>query len=62
MLLGLAALALALCASVMFGSRATSLGEVVDVLRGTADPNVTVIVESRYPRTVLGVLAGLCLA
>ncbi|MGW6580072.1 FecCD family ABC transporter permease [Streptomyces globisporus] len=62
LLLGLAALALALCASVMFGSRSTSFGDVLDVLRGTADPNITTIIESRYPRTVLGVLAGVCLA
>ncbi|WP_107504329.1 iron ABC transporter permease, partial [Streptomyces sp. st170] len=62
LLLGLAALALALCASVMFGSRSTSFGDVLDVLSGTADPTITTIVESRYPRTVLGVLAGVCLA
>ncbi|MEI7032828.1 FecCD family ABC transporter permease [Streptomyces pratensis] len=62
LLAALAVLALALCASVMFGSRSTSFGDVVDVLRGTADPNVAIVVESRYPRTALGVLAGLCLA
>lgn len=55
-------LALAVCASVMFGSRGTSFGDVLRVLSGTADPNVTAVVESRYPRTALGVLAGLCLA
>ncbi|ANW21618.1 FecCD family ABC transporter permease [Streptomyces clavuligerus] len=58
----LAALALALFASVMFGSRTTSFGEVVEVLRGTADLPLTTVVESRYPRTAIGVLAGLCLA
>ncbi|MEV7898942.1 FecCD family ABC transporter permease [Streptomyces cyaneofuscatus] len=57
-----AALAIALCASVMFGSRSTSFGDVLGVLGGTADDNVTAIIESRYPRTALGVLAGLCLA
>ncbi|RPK56911.1 Ferric enterobactin transport system permease protein FepD [Streptomyces sp. ADI96-02] len=62
LLAGSAALALALCASVMFGSRGTSFGDVLDVLTGSAGPDVTVIVESRYPRTVLGVLAGVCLA
>lgn len=62
LIIGLAVLALALVASVMFGSRVTSFGDVVDVLTGTADPNVTTIVESRYPRTALGVLAGLSLA
>ncbi|MEV6745582.1 iron ABC transporter permease [Streptomyces sp. NPDC051080] len=57
-----AVLVLAVLASIMFGSRTTSLGDVLDVLSGSADPNVTTIVESRYPRTALGVLAGLCLA
>ncbi|MEU5162679.1 iron chelate uptake ABC transporter family permease subunit [Streptomyces sp. NPDC020875] len=59
---GLVLLALALFASVMFGSRTTSFGEVVDVLSGTADAQVTAVVESRYPRTALAVLAGLALA
>ncbi|MER6915105.1 iron ABC transporter permease [Streptomyces sp. NPDC000594] len=58
----LAALALALFASIMFGSRTTSFGDVVEVLRGTADLQLTTVVESRYPRTALGVLAGLALA
>ncbi|MFD8063097.1 FecCD family ABC transporter permease [Streptomyces cyaneofuscatus] len=62
LLAAVAALALALCASVMFGSRSTSFGDVLGVLGGTADDNVTAIIESRYPRTALGVLAGLCLA
>ncbi|MFD6423604.1 FecCD family ABC transporter permease [Streptomyces sp. NPDC060198] len=62
LLLVLVALGAALSASVMFGSRGTSLGEVADVLTGHADPNVTAIVESRYPRTLLGVLAGAGLA
>ncbi|MER7048535.1 FecCD family ABC transporter permease [Streptomyces jumonjinensis] len=61
-LIGLAALALTLAASVMFGSSTTSPGDVIDVLSGTADEQITTIVESRYPRTALGVLAGLCLA
>ncbi|MFD3860396.1 FecCD family ABC transporter permease [Streptomyces cyaneofuscatus] len=62
LLAAVAALAVALCASVMFGSRSTSFGDVLGVLGGTADDNVTTIIESRYPRTALGVLAGLCLA
>ncbi|MFF1695309.1 FecCD family ABC transporter permease [Streptomyces sp. NPDC058257] len=60
--IGIVVLAFALFASVMFGSRVTSFRDVVDVLTGTADPNITTIIESRYPRTALGVLAGLCLA
>ncbi|MYR92520.1 MULTISPECIES: FecCD family ABC transporter permease [unclassified Streptomyces] len=62
LLAAVAALAIALCASVMFGSRSTSFGDVLGVLGGSADENVTAIIESRYPRTALGVLAGLCLA
>ncbi|MFI6812412.1 FecCD family ABC transporter permease [Nonomuraea sp. NPDC050328] len=56
------ALALAVLASIAFGSHPTSLGDVVAVLSGTADPNLVTVVESRYPRTALGILAGLCLA
>ncbi|MFJ6573848.1 FecCD family ABC transporter permease [Streptomyces sp. NPDC091292] len=55
-------LVLSLFASVMFGSMNTSFGDVLDVLGGHGDPYVTTVVESRYPRTVLGVLAGVCLA
>lgn len=58
----LALLAAALFASVMFGSRTTSFGDVVDVLTGNGDPYLTTVVESRYPRTALGVLTGACLA
>lgn len=62
LLVGLLVLLVAMAASVMFGSRTTSPREVLDVLGGHADPYVTTVVESRYPRTVLGVLAGVCLA
>ncbi|WP_067173721.1 FecCD family ABC transporter permease [Microtetraspora niveoalba] len=64
-LIGLVAvvvLGLAVFASVAFGSRPTSISEVLAVLNGTADPGVATVVESRYPRTALGVFAGLCLA
>ncbi|MGX2992761.1 FecCD family ABC transporter permease [Streptomyces sp. JNUCC 64] len=49
-------------ASVMFGSMSTSAGDVLDVLSGDADAHLTAVVESRYPRTLLGVLAGAALA
>ncbi|GAB2808252.1 Fe(3+)-siderophore ABC transporter permease [Actinocorallia aurea] len=62
LLLALALLAAALLASVMYGSLPTSFGAVLDVLRGHGDPYLTTVVESRYPRTVLGVLAGASLA
>ncbi|MFI0989629.1 FecCD family ABC transporter permease [Streptomyces exfoliatus] len=55
-------LALALLASVMFGSKPTSLGDVLRVITGDGDSYTRTVVESRYPRTALGVLAGLCLA
>ncbi|MYW00011.1 iron ABC transporter permease [Streptomyces sp. SID3343] len=58
----LALLVAALLASVMFGSKTTPLRDVLDVLRGHGDPYLTTVVESRYPRTALGVLAGVCLA
>ncbi|MEV7090772.1 iron ABC transporter permease [Streptomyces sp. NPDC093085] len=62
LLAGVAVLALAVVASVMFGSRTTSFGDVLAVLDHTADPYVVTVVESRYPRTALGLLAGVCLA
>lgn len=62
LLLALAALAVAMAASVMYGSSSTSFHDVLDVLSGTADSDTTTVIESRYPRTVLGILAGLCLA
>ena len=58
----LALLALALLASVMFGSRPTSAGDVLRVVTGGGDAYTRTVIESRYPRTALGVLAGLCLA
>ncbi|WP_055543856.1 FecCD family ABC transporter permease [Streptomyces kanamyceticus] len=60
--LSLALLACALLASVMFGSHSNSPGDVFDVLGGGGDTYLRTVVESRYPRTVLGVLAGTCLA
>ncbi|NLU66051.1 iron chelate uptake ABC transporter family permease subunit [Streptomyces sp. HNM0574] len=59
---GLVVLALAIAASLMYGSSDTSFSDVVHVLSGTADANTTTVIESRYPRTALGVLAGVCLA
>ncbi|RII09341.1 Ferric enterobactin transport system permease protein FepD [Streptomyces sp. YIM 130001] len=55
-------LVLALFSSVMFGNMSNSFGDVLDVLSGNGDAYLTTVVESRYPRTVLGVLAGVCLA
>ncbi|MGW9436682.1 FecCD family ABC transporter permease [Streptomyces sp. NPDC055607] len=57
----LALLALALLASVTFGSRPTSASDVLRVVTGGGDEYLRTVVESRYPRTALGVLAGLCL-
>ncbi|MFI2028252.1 FecCD family ABC transporter permease [Streptomyces buecherae] len=55
-------LALALFASVMYGSKPTAASDVLDVLTGGGDSYVRTVVESRYPRTAIGVLAGVCLA
>ncbi|WP_445398693.1 FecCD family ABC transporter permease [Streptomyces sp. LE64] len=52
----------ATAASVMFGSMHTGVGDVLDVLSGDAGEHVTTVVESRYPRTLLGLLVGVCLA
>ncbi|MFJ7961569.1 FecCD family ABC transporter permease [Streptomyces sp. NPDC096319] len=54
-------LALAVLASVMFGSKPTSAADVFRVIGGDGDGYLRTVVESRYPRTALGVLAGLCL-
>ncbi|MFG1751899.1 FecCD family ABC transporter permease [Streptosporangium sandarakinum] len=62
LIVALAVLALAMLASITFGSLPTSVGDAVDVLRGTADESTTAVVQSRYPRTALGLLAGLGLA
>ncbi|MFI9741740.1 FecCD family ABC transporter permease [Streptomyces sp. NPDC052494] len=60
-LLCLLLLALALFASVMFGSKPTSAADVLRVISGGGDEYTRTVVESRYPRTVLGLLTGLCL-
>ncbi|MFF0473766.1 FecCD family ABC transporter permease [Streptomyces sp. NPDC004284] len=54
-------LALAVLASVMFGSKPTSAADVLRVVTGDGEGYVRTVVESRYPRTALGLLAGLCL-
>nr|WP_268255441.1 iron chelate uptake ABC transporter family permease subunit [Streptomyces litmocidini] len=54
-------LALAVLASVMFGSKPTSAADVLRVVTGGGDGYLRTVVESRYPRTALGLLAGLCL-
>jgi iron complex transport system permease protein len=56
------ALALAVLASVAFGTRVVSLGEVMDGLGGDIDSIATAAVASRVPRTVLAVLVGAMLA
>ncbi|MDH6697315.1 FecCD family ABC transporter permease [Streptomyces griseoviridis] len=58
----LAALAAVCFASVMYGSKSLSATEVWDALGGHGDAYAVTVVESRYPRTVLGLLAGAALA
>lgn len=59
---GAAALVVAIFLSLVLGSRATSPVEVGQVLLGRGDPFTVTVVESRYPRTLLGFLAGAALA
>ncbi|MEV7283155.1 iron ABC transporter permease [Streptomyces sp. NPDC093252] len=61
LLLCLVLLVCALLASVMFGSQPTSLRAVLEVVTGDGESYTRTVVESRYPRTVLGLMAGLCL-
>lgn len=64
LLLGGALLALggAVLLSLAVGSKPTTPGQVWAALTHTADPYIAAVVASRYPRTVLGVLAGAALA
>ncbi len=59
---GVAALAGAVLLSLVMGSRPTPIGDVWAAITGGADSFTTTVVESRYPRTVLGVVAGAALA
>lgn len=58
----LAALALVCFASVMYGSKSLAPGEVWNALGGHGDAYTVTVVESRRPRTALGLLAGTALA
>ncbi|WP_017614626.1 FecCD family ABC transporter permease [Nocardiopsis salina] len=60
--LGTAALAAAILLSLIMGARVTPPGEVIDALTGAGDEFTATVVESRYPRTVLGIMAGAALA
>ena len=59
---GAAALAGAVLLSLVAGSKPTSPVEVWQVLFREADPFTTTVVESRMPRTLLGIVAGAALA
>jgi iron complex transport system permease protein len=59
---GVVLLAVSVLLSITVGGRATSLAEVWSVFTGRADAFLTAVVQSRYPRTALGVLAGAGLA
>lgn len=52
----------AVLASLAFGSKPLSLGQVVATLTGHASDYVQTVVDSRVPRTVTGLLVGACLA
>ncbi len=59
---GVAALAGAVLLSLVAGSRPTPPLEVLSVFTGGADSYTVTVVESRIPRTIVGVLAGAALA
>ncbi|WP_244501079.1 FecCD family ABC transporter permease [Streptomyces sp. TP-A0874] len=59
---GLAALVAVCFASIAFGSKSLPLEQVWDALTGHGDAYTATVVESRYPRTVLGIVVGLGLA
>ncbi|GAB2526519.1 iron complex transport system permease protein [Nocardiopsis aegyptia] len=59
---GAAALTGAVLLSLVLGSKPTTPLEVWRVLTGDADGFTATVVESRYPRTVLGIVAGAALA
>ena len=59
---GAAVLVGAILLSLVAGSRPTPPLEVLRVFTGGADPYTVTVVESRIPRTLIGVLAGAALA
>ncbi|MDT0329657.1 FecCD family ABC transporter permease [Nocardiopsis lambiniae] len=59
---GVAALAGAVLLSLVAGGKPTPPPEVWRVFTGEADPYIVTVVESRVPRTVLGVIVGAALA
>lgn len=59
---GAAVLVGAVLLSLVAGSRPTSPLEVLRVFTGGADPYTVTVVESRIPRTLVGVVAGAALA
>lgn len=59
---GVAALAGAVLLSLVAGSKPTPAPEVLSVFTGGADSYTVTVVESRIPRTIVGVLAGASLA
>ena len=59
---GVTTLAAAIVLSLVMGSRPTPPTDVWAVFTGEADAYVVTVVESRYPRTLLGVVAGAALA
>lgn len=59
---GVAALTGAVLLSLVAGSKPTPPLEVLRVFTGGADPYTVTVVESRIPRTIVGVLAGAALA
>jgi iron complex transport system permease protein len=60
--LALLLLAATTLASIALGNLHIPAGDLITVLTGHGDPHHTAVIESRHPRTALGILAGACLA
>ncbi|WP_208378940.1 FecCD family ABC transporter permease [Cumulibacter soli] len=58
----LAALAVTVIASLVLGTKVTSLGELTDALGAGADNYLRLVLDSRINRTLVGILAGAALA
>lgn len=61
-LVSLLALALAITASLVFGSKVTTLGDLFAGLSGAPDEYLRLVLDSRVNRTLIGILAGASLA
>lgn len=62
LLAAIAVLALVVLASLAFGSKVTTIPEMLPALRGLGDPYLVSVMELRVQRTLLGIIVGAALA